>query len=163
MNWSRAKTILIILFLCTNVFLLTALALSSVNKSVVSEEIISSTVDILERNGVKISAGIIPEKSEILPVIDLQGERTENTFIPRKQVRKFMKENNLTGEERIESVKNITSVLLDFISHPEHNNTEIVSLEQGYSVADREDVQMLVPSWKIVTADGKEYVMTGNG
>ena len=159
MNWSRAKTILIILFLCTNIFLLTTIILSSGRNSNVTEDIVASTVQILKENGVEISPDIIPRKTRILPVIDLE-EQIEEKFITVKDAKKLMKKNG--GEEHFEPVKNVASVLVDFISRPEHENKRIISLEQGYIPKTEGERQALVPSWKIVCENGKEFVLAAN-
>lgn len=70
MNWSRAKTILIALFLIVDLFLLTTILKGSDR---ISPEIISSTVEVLKNNGITIDKGIIPEKSQRTPYSEVEN------------------------------------------------------------------------------------------
>ncbi len=62
MNWSRVKTVLIILFLCTDIFLLATYLTSKYASSTISSEVISSTVEVLKNNNIKVDPAIIPQK-----------------------------------------------------------------------------------------------------
>lgn len=62
MNWGRVKTILIILFLCTDIFLLATYLTSKYASSTISPEVIESTVKVLKNNGITVDASIIPQK-----------------------------------------------------------------------------------------------------
>lgn len=64
MNWSRVKTIFIILFLISDLFLLAILTISDRSLNAVSPEIIESTVQILENNSICIDPDIIPKKTK---------------------------------------------------------------------------------------------------
>lgn len=64
MNWSRVKTIFILLFLISDLFLLTILGISDRSLNAVSPEIIESTVQILENNSIYIDPDIIPKKTK---------------------------------------------------------------------------------------------------
>lgn len=61
MNWSRVKTVLIILFLCTDIFLLATYFTSRYESSRLSEEVISSTISVLEKNGIALNRDLIPK------------------------------------------------------------------------------------------------------
>ena len=61
MNWSRVKTVLIILFLCTDIFLLATYFTSRYESSRISEKVISSTISVLEKNGITLSRDLIPK------------------------------------------------------------------------------------------------------
>ena len=161
MNWGRAKTILIILFLCTNTFLLTAIILSSNNSSVVSEAIAKSTVDILKDNGIDVSEEIIPRRTDILPVVNVisGGFGDERKFLTVRELKKIIKDNKLQVEEVIGEVKSVAGVLVDFVSEDREKNVKITALEQGYSARVVGENVIFVPSWKIVTEKGTEYVM----
>ena len=50
MNWSRVKTILILFFLCTNLFLASVIVMSGNRVHTISDEIIHSTGEILKNN-----------------------------------------------------------------------------------------------------------------
>ncbi|MBQ7986248.1 MAG: two-component system regulatory protein YycI [Clostridia bacterium] len=62
MNWSRVKTVLIILFLCTDIFLLATYLTSKYASSTISPDVIESTVEVLENNNIKVDSAIIPQK-----------------------------------------------------------------------------------------------------
>lgn len=69
MNWSRAKTILIFLFLATAIFQLTVLFSSDKKANKVSPDVISATVEILAKNNISINEKIIPNRNYSLPLI----------------------------------------------------------------------------------------------
>lgn len=73
MNWSRVKTIFIILFLISDLFLLALLAISNRSLSAVSPEVIESTVQILGNNNIYIDPGIIPKKVESAPYAEAEN------------------------------------------------------------------------------------------
>ena len=62
MNWYRAKTVLIILFILTNIFLFYNIVFSGKNNFYISDDIIKYTVSVLENNGITINSEIIPRK-----------------------------------------------------------------------------------------------------
>ena len=61
MNWGRVKTVLIILFLCTDIFLLATYFTSKYESSKIPEEVISSTISVLEKNGIALDRELIPQ------------------------------------------------------------------------------------------------------
>ena len=60
MNWSKAKTIMILFLLCTNIFLLSILIGTAYKQQRVSPEIIDSAVTLLSSRGIDIDKRIIP-------------------------------------------------------------------------------------------------------
>ena len=62
MNWGRAKTILIILFLALDVFLLVILLYSRLLSIYISADTVEKTAEILQEHQIKIQAENIPEK-----------------------------------------------------------------------------------------------------
>lgn len=62
MNWGRVKTVLIILFLCTDIFLLATYLTSKYASSTISPEVIESTIEVLENNNITVDPSIIPNK-----------------------------------------------------------------------------------------------------
>lgn len=68
MNWSRAKTILIFLFLGTAIFQLFVIFTSDNKANKISPEIITSTAQILRENGININESIIPKENYSLPL-----------------------------------------------------------------------------------------------
>lgn len=84
MNWYKAKTILIIFFLCTNVFLLVNI-LNAANKStVIPDEVVASAVEIMAQNGVSIDPGIIPRRNEAAAVIRAENVIQEQADFAQK-------------------------------------------------------------------------------
>lgn len=70
MNWSKAKNILIIFFLCTDLFLLSIMLLSTQRTSVVTDDIIDYTITILNNNRIYIDPNIIPRRTNRLPMAE---------------------------------------------------------------------------------------------
>lgn len=62
MNWGRAKTILIMLFVCVDIFLAIVLMQTRANVSTLSEESIAATVQVLGKHNISLDGAIIPEK-----------------------------------------------------------------------------------------------------
>ena len=73
MNWSRVKTVLIILFLCTDIFLLATYLTSKYASSTVSPEVIESTVAVLKNNNITVDSAIIPAKTPIVMSLDAEN------------------------------------------------------------------------------------------
>lgn len=97
MNWYRAKTILIVFFVCMNVFLLVNLIYTTNKANIVTPEVIASTVEVLEKNNIHISAEKIPEKT-----ISLNSFEMKNVFSDKE---KFAK--NFCGEDAVLDAENI--------------------------------------------------------
>ena len=62
MNWGRIKTILIILFLFTDVFLAFSIFTSQKKETEISPEVVSATVEILEKHNILIDKSVISSK-----------------------------------------------------------------------------------------------------
>lgn len=62
MNWSKAKTILILFFLMVDSFLLYQIVVTNQDKNYVSDEVIKNTVTILEKNQINVAPELIPNK-----------------------------------------------------------------------------------------------------
>ena len=62
MYWSKVKTVLIFFLIITNAILLMNLYSNNKDTLFLKKEVISSTVSILEKNGVKIDNSIIPKR-----------------------------------------------------------------------------------------------------
>ena len=73
MNWSRVKTVLIILFLCTDIFLLATYLTSKYSSSSISPEVIESTVEVLENNGIWLDPSVIPQKTPEVLSLDAEN------------------------------------------------------------------------------------------
>lgn len=73
MNWSRVKTILIILFLLIDLLLVGGILWSAAPQNPVSLQEVADVVNILKRNGLQISDKIIPRATEELGVVELDN------------------------------------------------------------------------------------------
>ncbi len=73
MNWGRVKTIFIILFLISDLFLFGILVDSEWRQGVTSPEVIDSTVQILKNNGIGIDADVIPKKVSDVPYAEAEN------------------------------------------------------------------------------------------
>ncbi|MGN1058971.1 MAG: hypothetical protein ACI4QW_00955 [Clostridia bacterium] len=62
MNWGRAKTILIIMFLVTDIFLLVVLLQTKLVFTRLPEQTVAETVRILQNNGLDIESSVIPRR-----------------------------------------------------------------------------------------------------
>lgn len=83
MNWYRAKTILIVFFVCMNVFLLVNLIYTTNKANIVTPEVIASTVEVLKKNNIHIEADIIPQKT-----ISLNSFEMRNIFSDKENFAK---------------------------------------------------------------------------
>ncbi len=75
MNWSKVKTILIVLFLGVNIFLLTSMMISANKTIMISSETLDNTIEILNKNNIEIDRELIPKKVENLSFLVVR-----NTF-----------------------------------------------------------------------------------
>lgn len=73
MNWKSAKTILIVFFICSNLFLLTTIILSTEKTSIITDDIRTSTVMILKNNGIEINPDVIPRKIKNAPILEAEN------------------------------------------------------------------------------------------
>lgn len=73
MNWSRVKTILIILFLFTDILLGVGVLSSTHKATTIDAEIIKSTVSLLAERDISISPDIIPAKTPGIVYIDAEN------------------------------------------------------------------------------------------
>lgn len=73
MNWSRVKTVLIILFLCTDIFLLATYLSSKYSSSVISDDVINSTVEVLASNSITIDPSVIPQRTPHIPYTEAEN------------------------------------------------------------------------------------------
>ena len=77
MNWSRVKTILIILFLFTDILLGAGVISSTRKANTVEPEIISSTVSLLGQHNITIAPEIIPTKTPDAEYIEAENTITD--------------------------------------------------------------------------------------
>lgn len=90
MNWSRVKTILIILFLFTDILLGIGVISSTHKATAIEPEIINSTVSLLAERSISINPDIIPVKTPGIAYIDAENiisdydSFAENIFMDNK-------------------------------------------------------------------------------
>lgn len=94
MNWSRVKTVLIILFLCTDIFLLSIYFTSKYSSSTISSDVIDSTVQILKKNGIEIDPSVIPQNTRTAPQFE-----AVNVISSQEEFAKKFLGNNLVPTE----------------------------------------------------------------
>jgi len=73
MNWSKAKSILIVFFLLMNIILLCNIVYSTGKATIITPEILSSTVEVLKKNDITINPDIIPTKSHSLAYVEAKN------------------------------------------------------------------------------------------
>lgn len=84
MNWSKAKSILIIFFLLMNMILVFNIISSANKATAITPEILNSTVEVLKKNDILIDKNIIPEKITELPYIEGNNIITSNKDFAEK-------------------------------------------------------------------------------
>lgn len=73
MNWSRAKTILIIFFIVINMILLGTIIHTTNKSDAVSTEVLDATVEILNSNKILIKKELIPTKHVQIPYVEVNN------------------------------------------------------------------------------------------
>lgn len=84
MNWGRVKTVFIILFLISDLFLLSILINSEWKQGITSSDVIDSTVQILSANGITINPDIIPKKVSHVPYAEAENIITGYDIFAKK-------------------------------------------------------------------------------
>lgn len=84
MNWSRVKTILIILFLCTDIFLLAIYMTSRYSATTISKEMIENTVAALKNNNITINPDIIPRKNQHMAYAEAENAISDYESFAKK-------------------------------------------------------------------------------
>lgn len=73
MNWSKAKTILIIFFILLDAVLLIDIIYTNNETEFISSDIIASTAQILSNNNIQIDANLIPHKTSSMKTIEVSN------------------------------------------------------------------------------------------
>ncbi len=84
MNWYKAKTILIFFFLSTNIFLLVNILNATNKATVISDEVVSSAVEIMAQNGISIDPGIIPRRNKAVTAVTAENIIQDYTSFAEK-------------------------------------------------------------------------------
>lgn len=77
MSWSRIKTILIILFLFTDIFLTASIVTSQKKKTELSPEVLDATTQILKDKNIVFDKSVIPDKTANAPVLQADNIITD--------------------------------------------------------------------------------------
>ena len=96
MNWSKAKTILIIFLLFTTLLLSTMLHTSNSKRRTISDDTVTNSIKILSDRGVKIEPSLIPKRLESATIYTV-----ENALIDQKEFVKSALGENFTFENDI--------------------------------------------------------------
>ncbi len=89
MNWGRAKTILIMLFLCVDIFLAIVLMQTRANVSTLSEETVAATVHVLEKHNISLDASAIPEKRVANRNVIMRNHFDDPVAVAKKMLDEF--------------------------------------------------------------------------
>jgi len=127
MNWSKVKTILIILFLCTDIFLLAMYMTSRYSATTISSEMIENTVAALKNNNITINPDIIPRKTQQIAYAEAENAIHDYESFAKKLLGDNIKaiENGYSGDygtvtfygDRFNYKKNpVTFILTDSIT-----------------------------------------------
>ena len=77
MSWGRIKTILIILFLFTDIFLASGIFIANRKEAVLSPEVADAAVRLLEARGISVDKAIIPSKILSAPILQANNAVTD--------------------------------------------------------------------------------------
>ena len=97
MYWSRVKTILIILFLCINIFLLVSMMVTINDTITISQDTVENTIQVLKQNNIKVDRSIIPTKMHDLPILVMENLLSNPDIFAEKILGKDFTKS--TGEE----------------------------------------------------------------
>ena len=114
MNWSRVKTILIILFLFTDILLGAGVISSTRKANTVEPEIISSTVSLLGQHNITIAPEIIPTKTPDAEYIEAENIITDYGKFAEDIMREKPQK---TDEFTYETDRSVLSFSGDFFSY----------------------------------------------
>ncbi len=127
MNWSRVKTILIILFLLSDVFLLVSLVMSTYNSNTITPEIIESTAEILKKQNIIIDKELIPAK--VSPVPYAEADNAISSY--ENFAKKFLgNEITKTGDNLYESSNGTISFDGDSFTYTMKNPASSKSIDE---------------------------------
>lgn len=132
MNWGRAKTILIILFLLIDIFLLTLLAVVQNNVSFIEDKTVKETVSVLNSRGIEVSQEQISTKREKDERLEL-----ENILLtPHTLAERFLGKNFETAQENENGSVYIKGISTLFISENEFSLEENREVNYVFSFDD---------------------------
>lgn len=74
MEWSRIKTILIWVFAIVNIFLLSIYFKETSSGNIISEDVVTSTVEILKQSNVTVDKDVIPRRYENVKICSVENK-----------------------------------------------------------------------------------------
>lgn len=80
MEWPRLKNIIILILLLANLFLLALVGVQEHGTAKYQEQALANTISVLDRNGIQVDLGGIPEKLE-LEVLTVERELEQETLL----------------------------------------------------------------------------------
>ncbi|HPZ60299.1 MAG TPA: two-component system regulatory protein YycI [Bacillota bacterium] len=110
MDWTKAKTILIIALLITNIFLLVTYTLSNSDNETSEEELLRETIALLEEKNIYVK-GELPSVYQKMPVLMVQYDRLDPDFLHQKLAEQIPMERE--SRSRKEIVKRVEAFLKD--------------------------------------------------
>jgi len=110
MDWTKAKTILIIALLITNIFLLVTYTLSNSDNETSEEELLRETIALLEEKNIYVK-GELPSVYQKMPVLMVQYDRLDPDFLHQKLAEQTPMESK--SGSRKEIVKMVEAFLKD--------------------------------------------------
>jgi len=110
MDWTKAKTILIIALLITNIFLLVTYTLSNSDNETSEEELLRETIALLEEKNIYVK-GELPSVYQKMPVLMVQYDRLDPDFLHQKLAEQIPMERE--SRSRKEIVKMVEAFLKD--------------------------------------------------
>ena len=119
MDWSKAKNILILIFIVLNVFLLAYLGVYT-KSSNISKEAVTSTLNVLKKNGIVIDPRcVMPKYNKKTPMLVLESEN--NLVFSEDSSTDFGNLNqnkNIDADKNIDlnSIKNIEKYSRDYLA-----------------------------------------------
>lgn len=121
MNWPRVKMILIILFLCINIFLLYNMFSSSWRSSSIDRQTIANVVEILSKNGITVNGDLIAPRVKAMKSADARNITNINSAFM-----KGLEENGWTedGQGRFERDGSVLTIDKDKIYYENPNPQE---------------------------------------
>ena len=145
MDWTKAKTILIVALLLTNLFLVFTYAFNKAEDQADKEEVLLS---VLQKNNIELKTEI-PQKPGKLPVLSVEYSGTQNSAMESTlREREFVLEGNMVREEELIRVADMflaesgmtgDNILLDKVELKQgiwmvsyKNQVEDISVEESY-------------------------------
>ena len=77
MSWSKIKTIIIVILLLTNLFLLFLIGGQKLHSARYEADTLRQTVEVLSRNGLKVAEDALPGDAQIVPLLVERDEQAE--------------------------------------------------------------------------------------